>query len=340
VAVLLVIGVASSSTAAEASLPSPSFDCEPGYLVPEGGWMPVNAPPPRWIPYRGRVIPIVAEPDGACGGIEVPPEKIAVYAHPVGADEAVAETKPVPNEEGLIVLEIHARDGWRPGITYEVKAWDLCNKREIVSRFDMLPAAAIPTDLGVLRLSEQRFGKLRLGTYTYECRPQEDCPECERPKDCPVEEVQAVFVDVELDPSPSAKPWVDVMRFFTRVDDKRWLPSDGTLPQQDRWMGQTKDRVFATCDGSQLKAGEQALARGQHTVSMSATLPNGTVIQTPPVSFVLDADCPQPAPAARKSCGACHAVGSRTGGGFEWVLAAGIVAIARRFHTARTGPNG
>lgn len=160
------------------------------------------------------------------------------------------------------------------------------------------------------------------------------------------ETIPAATAHVTLVASADAAPWVDAMVFETLVDGVAWRPDVSAISWAQysggedfggSWVARGEDIVFAGCNG------EGGVALGAHTVVMRGILPDGTVVESTPVSVVLAcsaefSDAGVDAGAPRGDGGGCAAAP----GGDAWstpgllVVAFGLVAYARR-RSARRG---
>lgn len=126
--------------------------------------------------------------------------------------------------------------------------------------FTTTEAAPLPTTLGSLSAGEPTLGDVDL--------PADDAA-CALP-------VAASYVDVEVDLSDEATPWVEALYFETLVDGRVWRPTghifgDGEVPPWESWFGRGRDRVYVQCGSTPHGAyAESDLAEGEHTIEMRA----------------------------------------------------------------------
>jgi hypothetical protein len=91
------------------------------------------------------------------------------------------------------------------------------------------------------------------------------------------EEVDAGMVDFALDVDASAKPYLDVLSWETRVDGKFWSRSEGQVAEPGSYAHSLL-RLFTPCDTTGTNGRHPGLKPGDHDVAVSAVLVGGATI--------------------------------------------------------------
>lgn len=249
------------------------------------------------------------------------------------------------NPANLVVLGRPLEEG----ATYTFTAKNACPQmgpKEHVATFTVGPAAPMPDTLGAMRLLAPGKGSLQIGTSGGSCSVDEE----------------AVWADVQVELSDSAKPWAEMIDYQASTDAKPWEFSDTISRLPDRGsslIGHGKERVYARCaaeSGAFEGAGE-----GTHAVTLQGTVYGQPApLKAEPISLSLDCEkgasvvseapapdvdeqpSPSPAstdpsPAASSGSPGAHAQagGCSTGGGPHGVFALlGLMMFRRRRRSA------
>lgn len=138
------------------------------------------------------------------------------------------------------------------------------------------PAAPLPNSLGTLRMTQNTVDTLQVASRLGSCATQ----------------ITANIVDVKLDPSTEAKPWMDALIFQTLVDDK---PFVGTAslgegpPFGASWLGRGQDRLYMDCNPQ--SAGVPGVQSGSRTIRLQARIPGtDTLLKSEPLTVAFK--CP------------------------------------------------
>jgi uncharacterized protein (TIGR03382 family) len=197
--------------------------------------------------------------------------------------------------------------------------WDPDEPREpsVVESWTIGPPAAKPHTLGMLEVTLDAHGEGLIP----------DGPSC-------AWTFPAATAHVALIPSEEAEPWLDVVVFETLVDGElhHILRSDWYSVGTDfygefggSWKGRGEDALFTRCASDDPDFADYesyiGLPPGEHTVVMRAIVPDGTVIETPPITVMLE--CP-----SVQEAGGCSATSSGSASTLVFLL--GLAFLARR----------
>jgi hypothetical protein len=132
-------------------------------------------------------------------------------------------------------------------------------------------AAPLPTALGALDAAAPQFvAALSVGTSSGACST----------------DVMAATISIDLQPTPEAAAWLDVLHFETLVDGVPWRGSGLLAPGTTR-RGRGRDSLYRICSSTDPLA-TGGLSAGTHQVAMRATLPGtGMVLMTDAITVEL-----------------------------------------------------
>jgi hypothetical protein len=261
--VLCVLAAAAARPAAEAC---DAPECVGGFFVPERGTVPASLQNLLWIPRQ------------ADGSLEI-------------VDSGDVELRRLDDDEGVVVPVtvwdriaggILIQPAWplEAGQSYALRGRNLCegtgafDETATFATFDVGPPVPFPGSLGNLVVDgPSETGSLELGDG----------------ETCSVV-VDAVWVDVVLDPTPEAEAWWDALLFETLVDGMPFSPDVIEPAPGESWVGRGWDRLFALC-GPEMRGAPPGLPEGTHRVRLRATAADGNaLIETPEIEIVLDCD--------------------------------------------------
>ena len=269
--------------------------CWPGAIVPAGGEVPANAPGLYWKPLRER-----SGPD-----TDADPANLTLTRQAAPATPIAFTAEPLDRGAFLIVPD----EPLVPG-RYTLTDATTCSRPEFggapSSTFVVVPAAPLPTELGVLTVvGAPARGSIAVATASGPCEL----------------EIDAVYVDLELAPAAGAQAWLGVLHFQTLVDGAPWSPRsviNYETPPGASWRGRARDRVFHTCASAD-PFSQSGVAAGTHVVTMQATLPGSDVVVAS-TSVTVELAC-TPARADGDGC-------STSAGAATWPLLALLALLA------------
>lgn len=264
-----LIGVSISSHAQRAQA-CEALPCNSDSLLPAPGKIPANADGVLLFSDASGPMQVTVEIDGK----------------PTAVTERFESLK---GGRGRVVLA--PKGGFREGAKVKVDNVNRCNADgppRIQVSFEVGPKADPPKDLGKLSAQQAQRGVLKVGTASGSCSTEE----------------QAAWIDVELDLSPSAKPWSSLLEYSTLVDGKPWQKSDSINvgpPHGQSWLGRAKDRIYVLCPR---EFGFPGVTEGEHEVVMQARLGGGNVLSTPALRIDLRCGASAASPHAPAAGGA------------------------------------
>lgn len=315
---VVAMGVGGAIVAQARASAACSSSCYGGdaHLLPLGGTtIPANAPGVLLFP-------------GNLQSDEVPHALTFRKNGPLGAEEVRFQIV-ADGERELLAPD----GGLATGSSYTVTASSRCEdgRSPATTTFSVGAPAPAPTSLGALVARGATVGDLAVAGGS----------RC-------VETIRAAQVEIELGPSADAAPWEALFRYETFVDGVRFAAPPDAIDPPHRgasWKGRRKDLVFSECDPKD-PAFRRGVAEGAHRITMRATLPNGTAVETPAIDVVLScavapdagvsggpAPAPPPAPSAEATPAAtgCAVVPSSSPAIYGVpALAVGLVAFLRR----------
>ncbi len=226
--------------------------------------VPANLPALYWRPVFGAGAP---RPDPA-----------AVTLAPVDRPDQSIELSPGQTEGGDVVLV--PATSLEPGVSYRLADSSVCTGSEESgpeSFFEAGDEAPLPESLGELVATDIGVGPISVATASGSC----------------AESIEADRVEIALEPSAGAAPWLELLHFETLVDGDVWQPSsDITVlsPPGASWMGRGRDLVHAACASDLGQGTSPGADEGSHEVTMRATLP-GTDIALETAAVTVDLRC-------------------------------------------------
>lgn len=265
--------------------------------------------PPRCL--WGSFLPPDGEPESSAvpanfGGVLWRPRSSWSPPTVTAGSTALFDLSSEPAIPVSVRLEPQSTGGWlvkpaqplKPGTDYRLLGADFCDGTGLADQtaeareFRVAPAAALPVELGVLRLGTATRGELWVKTVSGSCS----------------ETISAASVLVSVDLAPGALPWRDLFVFRTLVDGQPWH-AQGSIKQQlvagGSWQGRGVDLLFARC-ATPDPGTDSGLEEGRHAVRIVAELPGlGVSLNTAEASFELrcspgaeppDAGSPGPEP--------------------------------------------
>lgn len=271
----LVVGLfATLATPTAASACSPA-ECGPGILLPRGGTIPQNAPGMYWQPFSSNM--------------QRPESQVHLFRITGSTEQELDLTiERVPRagaRTGGGAFVVRPVDGWVRGARYRAEApqdcaWAARRGGPLATTFEVARRARLPRSLGTLTVTAGR-GQLVVRTWRGTCS----------------EAVGAVWNDIALALSRTARPWRELLLFRSVVDGLPWRPTPSLgawLPAPgESWVGRGQDRMFSQCRAREPNVADRGLPLGDHRASMSATLPGTEVeVETTVVSAPLV--CPAP----------------------------------------------
>lgn len=227
-----------------------------------------------------------------------------------GGAELAVEVEP-----GLVLLPEPLSTG-----SYELELIGDCEGEpvSVVVAFEVTEAAGLPEALGAASAGALQSGTVPTPTVDGSCHA----------------DIEAAYVDVEVELDPAAAPWADLLLWSTLVDGNVYAPSPTLSPGNlwgmpdgyasrpgASWIGAGRDRIFTTCDGS---AGVEP---GLHEVVFEARLPGtDVVLETAPMQVELACGGePDPSEPTSEGSSGCS-VGS-AGAGSHAALALPLLAL-------------
>ncbi len=259
---------ASAADRAEACAPPRCLNA--WFLPPDGAephtTVPANVGAIFWIPRRPWQPPAVSEGSFSLAEADATPSTPLPITI-VALDSDVFLIKPV--------------EALAPHTTYRLVGGDFCDGTgladETASTRELrtAEAAAIPTTLGTLSVSQPTMGDLSVSTPSGSCG----------------DKISAVQLSVSLDLAPEAEPWKDAFLFRTLVDGEVWGPQHSIkeqLPPGASWTDRGTDRLFHRCAALDPMT-DSGLTAGRHRVRMVGELPGLDVsVSTPEVEIELE----------------------------------------------------
>jgi hypothetical protein len=224
--------------------------------------VPANLPALYWRPFFGAGAPL---PDPAT----------VTLARRDRPDQPI-ELSPSQIENGDVVLV--PMTSLEPGVGYRLADSSVCAGSEESGPeilFEAGDEAPLPQSLGELLATDIGVGRVSVATLSGSC----------------AESIEADRVEIALEPSADAAPWLELLHFETLVDGHVWQPSgDITVlsPPGASWMGRGRDLVHASCEPDLGQGTDPGVDEGSHEVSMRATLPGTDIaLETAPVTVDL-----------------------------------------------------
>ncbi|MGH9886976.1 MAG: hypothetical protein ACREBE_15725 [bacterium] len=282
------------------ALPRPAdacsaLPCWPGAFVPgDQGRVPANVHGLYWRPMTGLVS-------------DSKPENVILEDVAAPGAMLALTAQPLANGDYLLVPSAPLVDGK----TYRLTDRTTCmigDAKGPQVTFAVGPAATPPVSLGTLSAAAPAVVQMELATTTGSCSAKATVAQSA----------------IELDASPSATAWLDVLHFETRVDGKPWHYQStirAMTPPGESARGRARDLVFEVCSTQDSGVGE-GLTAGVHTVTMQATLPGTSDVVTS-TELTVSLDCNQVE--HMPETGGCNAGGPGAAAG----AAMALLALAR-----------
>ncbi len=165
-----------------------------------------------------------------------------------------------------------------PGVSYRLVDSSVCAGSEESGPeilFEAGDEEPLPESLGELVATDIGVGAIQLATSDGSCAGS----------------IEADRVEIALEPSAAAAPWLELLHFETLVDGGAWQPSSDSLvlsPPGASWVGRGRDLVHAACEPDPVGGTHPGADQGTHEVVMRATLPGTDIsLETAPVTVDL-----------------------------------------------------
>ena len=226
--------------------------------------VPANLPALYWRPFFGAGAPL--------------PDPVAVTLAPVDRPDQPIELSPGVTEGGDVVLV--PATSLEPGVSYRLADSSVCagsEERGPEILFEAGDEAPLPESLGELVARDMGVGPVSVATASGSC----------------AESIEADRVEIALEPSADAAPWLELLHFETLVNGDVWQPSsDITVlsPPGASSIGRGRDLVHAACESALGQGTDPGADEGSHEVTMRATLP-GTDIALETAAVTVDLRC-------------------------------------------------